>query len=93
MGTSGAHNGTMKSEAHVFITGGSGFDGGHLIRRLVRDGNEVVALARSASTAERVRALGASPARGSLDDVATMTAAMAGRRCRLPLRRRRGQLA
>jgi nucleoside-diphosphate-sugar epimerase len=68
----------MKSEARVFITGGSGFVGGHLIRRLVRDGNEVVALARSASAAERVRALGASPARGSLDDVATMTAAMAG---------------
>jgi nucleoside-diphosphate-sugar epimerase len=68
----------MRTEAVVFITGGSGFVGGHLIRRLLRDGNDVVALARSASAAARVSALGATPVRGSLSDVATMTAAMAG---------------
>lgn len=28
----------------VFVTGGSGFVGGHLIERLVRDGHEVVAM-------------------------------------------------
>jgi len=33
----------------VFVTGGSGFTGGHLCRRLARDGYDVVALARKSS--------------------------------------------
>ena len=42
------------SRMKVFVTGGSGFVGGHLIERLVRDGHEVVAMARSDRSAERV---------------------------------------
>lgn len=53
----------------VFITGGSGFVGGHAIERLVREGHEVSALARSPEAADRVRSYGASPVSGSLGAV------------------------
>jgi nucleoside-diphosphate-sugar epimerase len=52
----------------AFVTGGSGFVGGRLIERLVRDGWTVRALARSGAAAERVRAAGAEPVRGDLAD-------------------------
>jgi nucleoside-diphosphate-sugar epimerase len=64
--------------ARVFVTGGSGFLGGHLIAALSRRGDQVVALARSAAGAERVRAAGAEPIRGDLDDVAALRDGMAG---------------
>jgi nucleoside-diphosphate-sugar epimerase len=56
----------------AFVTGGSGFVGGALIRRLVRDGVRVRALARSDRAAEAVRAAGAEPVRGDLDDAAAL---------------------
>ncbi len=57
----------------AFVTGGSGFIGGRLIRRLVRDGFAVKALARSDSSAAKVREVGAESVMGDLDDVAAMT--------------------
>lgn len=54
----------------VFVTGGSGFVGGHVIEALVREGHEVRAMARSESSASRVAELGAEASRSSLDDVA-----------------------
>ena len=62
----------------AFVTGGSGFIGGRLIRRLVRDGVRVRALARSGGAAERVREAGAEPVRGDLDDAAALRSGMAG---------------
>ena len=62
----------------AFVTGGSGFIGGALVRRLVADGWTVRALARSEASAETVRARGAEPVRGDLDDVAAMAAGAAG---------------
>jgi nucleoside-diphosphate-sugar epimerase len=62
----------------VFVTGGSGFIGGRLIERLVRDGRQVRALARSDAAAERVAALGAEPVRGDIGDRASLTGAAAG---------------
>jgi nucleoside-diphosphate-sugar epimerase len=52
----------------AFVTGGSGFVGGALIRRLVRDGWTVRALARSTAAEAAVREAGAEAARGELND-------------------------
>jgi nucleoside-diphosphate-sugar epimerase len=52
----------------AFVTGGSGFIGGALIRRLVDDGVRVRALARSESSAARVREAGAEPVAGDVSD-------------------------
>ncbi len=50
----------------IFVTGGSGFVGGHLIEALARRGHEVLALARSDRAAQAVRAFGATAVRGEL---------------------------
>src|SRR3954453_23632888 len=57
----------------AFVTGGSGFIGGELIKRLLAEGWDVRALARSEGSAGIVRDRGAEPVRGDLDDVAAMT--------------------
>ncbi|HWI21297.1 MAG TPA: SDR family NAD(P)-dependent oxidoreductase, partial [Baekduia sp.] len=64
----------------VMVTGGSGLLGGALITRLVGDGNEVIALARSDEAAAKVRELGATPARGDILDPAALRDAMQGAR-------------
>ena len=66
------------AERTSFVTGGSGFIGGRLIRRLVCDGWSVRALARSDRSAAAVEAAGATAARGDLDDVASMRAGAEG---------------
>jgi nucleoside-diphosphate-sugar epimerase len=53
----------------IFVTGGSGFVGSALVHRLVAEGHEVMALARSGSSIQRVRAAGADPVRGDLADL------------------------
>lgn len=50
----------------IFLTGGSGFVGRHLIGRLRADGHTVLALARSAASAATVTAAGAEAVRGDL---------------------------
>lgn len=62
----------------ALVTGGSGFVGGALIRRLVADGHVVKAVARSDGAASKVRALGAEAVRGDLDDPAALAVAAAG---------------
>ena len=62
----------------AFVTGGSGFIGGALVRRLVADGWTVRALARSDASADVVRERGAEPVRGELADIAAMAAGAAG---------------
>jgi nucleoside-diphosphate-sugar epimerase len=62
----------------AFVTGGSGFVGGRVIRQLRARGVEIAALARSTSSASTVEKLGAKPVRGDLDDRAAMQAGMAG---------------
>ncbi len=52
-----------------FVTGGSGFVGRHLLARLVGDGHDVLALARSEGAAEVVAGLGAQPMLGDLSSV------------------------
>ncbi len=57
--------------AQAFVTGGSGFIGQVLVRRLLDEGHSVHALVRSEESAAKVSALGAQPARGELTDPAT----------------------
>ena len=64
--------------ADAFVTGGSGFIGGALLRRLVADGRSVRALARSDASATKVQELGAEPVRGDLDDVEAMRRGASG---------------
>src|SRR5436190_5529291 len=64
--------------ATAFVTGGSGFVGGALIRRLARDGWTVRALARSDRSAQAVQEAGAEPVRGDLDDTDAMRDGAAG---------------
>ncbi len=62
----------------AFVTGGSGYLGRNLIRRLRAEGVRVRALARSADAAAVVQRLGAEAVAGDLDDTAAMTAGMEG---------------
>lgn len=64
--------------AAAFVTGGSGFIGGALVRRLVSEGRPVRALARSEGSAQRVAELGAEPVSGELGDPASLAAGAAG---------------
>lgn len=54
---------------HVFITGGSGFVGGHVIERLVADGHAVSAMARSKRSEAVVVGFGAKAVSCALGDV------------------------
>lgn len=74
----GVNNEGSEVMKKVFVTGGSGFVGRNLIRRLRADGVAVAALARSEQSANQVAALGATPVRGDLLDTASLQAGMAG---------------
>lgn len=63
---------------NAFFTGGSGFVGGPLIRRLAAQNVHVVALARSEAAAAEVKKLGADTCRGHLLDERAITEGMRG---------------
>lgn len=62
----------------AFLTGGSGFVGGHLLRQLVARGREVRALARSAEAARSVEEAGGRPVRGDVLDEDALRDGMLG---------------
>lgn len=62
----------------VFLTGGSGFLGGHLLRELRAAGCEVRALSRRPESDVALAAAGAVPLRADLSDPASLQRALAG---------------
>lgn len=62
----------------AFVTGGTGFTGGHLCRALRARGWEVAALARAGSRTEELRALGARVVEGDVRDSRTLAGAADG---------------
>jgi nucleoside-diphosphate-sugar epimerase len=62
----------------VFVTGGTGFIGGEVVRQLRGRGDEVVCLVRSPEKATALTALGCEIASGDLGDVESMRDGMAG---------------
>lgn len=64
--------------AQAFVTGGSGFIGQALVRRLLDEGHSVRALVRSEDSAAKVAALGAEPVHGELSDASTWQEAVTG---------------
>jgi nucleoside-diphosphate-sugar epimerase len=62
----------------VFVTGGTGFIGGEVVRQLRRRGEEVVCLVRSPEKAGKLKELGCELASGDLGDEAAIRAGMQG---------------
>lgn len=56
----------------IFLTGASGYIGGAVAVRLMRDGHRIRGLARSPETAARLQALGIEPVPGDLSDTALL---------------------
>ena len=62
----------------AFVTGGSGFLGRHLIRRLRSDGIKCVAIARSVRAGQLVETEGAEAVMGDVLDAEALARGMAG---------------
>jgi nucleoside-diphosphate-sugar epimerase len=62
----------------IFLTGGSGFVGQHLIPMLIEQGYQVNALARSATAIQKVEQLGATAIKGDLNDYRALTEGVKG---------------
>ena len=62
----------------AFVTGGTGFIGGRLVRRLRDRGDEVVALVRSSSGADELAALGCEVVEGDLSSTDAIRRGMQG---------------
>lgn len=62
----------------VFVTGGTGFIGGEVVRQLRQRGDEVVALVRSPGKATKLMELGCELADGDLSDESALRGAMEG---------------
>jgi dihydroflavonol-4-reductase len=62
----------------AFVTGGNGYIGEQVVRKLIARGYEVKALARSDESAALMEALGAKPVRGDITAIESMRSGMQG---------------
>jgi nucleoside-diphosphate-sugar epimerase len=62
----------------VFVTGGTGFIGGHVVAQLRARGDDVVCLVRNPEKAQELSTLGCELIRGDLSDEAAIRAGMSG---------------
>src|SRR5680860_1748821 len=62
----------------VFVTGATGFIGGHVARQLSLRGDDVIALVRSPAKADALRELGCELVEGDLSDAAAIVRGVEG---------------
>ena len=65
----------------VFVTGATGFIGGHVVPRLLRDGHELVCLVRRPEAGRALEARGATAVAGDVTDRAAVERALPGCDC------------
>lgn len=65
-------------QKHVLVTGATGFTGGHLCRRLVKEGYSVRVLVRRSQQGDELRRCGMEPVIGDLQNLNALATAVAG---------------
>ena len=62
----------------IFITGGTGYIGGYVVRRLIQKNHELVCLVRSTSNTSELKKLGVKLVTGDVTDKETLSDGMFG---------------